>query len=182
MQRPTYYRLRPLAGRSMGPLQLLTGSGAIALVALGLAMARFDEFRIARLPFLGGWNCRYVRRNMVRAYNTGPDDNSGAMWFSGWSGCFCVLTHVGPTVTQTRNEGWESAHKYIVGALIGAVLFVDGPELARWAHGGAFAQSQTQPAPNNSGPCSNFGANSGVMNCGTINLGPSPPGIKVVEA
>ena len=31
----------------MGLLQILTGSGAIALVALGLAMARFDEFRVA---------------------------------------------------------------------------------------------------------------------------------------
>jgi len=31
----------------MGFLQILTGSGALALVALGLAMARFDELRTA---------------------------------------------------------------------------------------------------------------------------------------
>ena len=31
---------------------ILTGSGALALVALGLAMARFDEFRVAYWLFM----------------------------------------------------------------------------------------------------------------------------------
>jgi hypothetical protein len=35
----------------MGLLHILAGSGALALVGLGLAMARFDEFKVARLLF-----------------------------------------------------------------------------------------------------------------------------------
>jgi hypothetical protein len=35
----------------MGLLHTLSGSGALALVGMGLAMARFDEFRTARLLF-----------------------------------------------------------------------------------------------------------------------------------
>jgi hypothetical protein len=35
----------------MGLLQILTGSGALALVALGLAMARFDELTAALCLF-----------------------------------------------------------------------------------------------------------------------------------
>ena len=102
----------------------------------------------------------------------------------GWSRRFCPFANVVQVVTQTRNEGWESAHKYIIGALIGAVVFVAGPEIARWVHGGAFAQSQAQPAPGNSGQCSNSGTNYGTMNCGTVSPVapvPSTPSTRVYD-
>jgi uncharacterized membrane protein len=35
----------------MGLLHVLAGSGALALVGIGLAMARFDEFKVARALF-----------------------------------------------------------------------------------------------------------------------------------
>jgi hypothetical protein len=90
----------------------------------------------------------------------------------------CTFTHVDPMVAQKINEGWESAHRYIIGALIGTVVFVAGPELARWAYGGAFAQSQTQPTS----PSSTTGGNSststgqsgGINNSGTIVVNPPP--------
>jgi len=36
-----------VSAQSMGFLQILSGTGALALVAIGLAMARFDELRTA---------------------------------------------------------------------------------------------------------------------------------------
>ncbi len=81
-------------------------------------------------------------------------------------------------VAQTRTEGWASAHKYIIGTLIGAAVFVAGPELARWAHGGAFAQSQTQPTypgPAASGnSATSTGQSGGINNSGTIVVNPLP--------
>jgi hypothetical protein len=35
----------------MGLLHILAGSGALALVSIGLAMLRFDEFKVARYLF-----------------------------------------------------------------------------------------------------------------------------------
>jgi len=35
----------------MGLLHVLAGSGALALVGIGIAMARFDEFKVARALF-----------------------------------------------------------------------------------------------------------------------------------
>lgn len=42
---------------------------------------------------------------------------------------------------QTKSEGWSFAPHYIVGAIIGILVFIAAPETARWRHGGAFAQS-----------------------------------------
>jgi hypothetical protein len=59
--------------------------------------------------------------------------------------------------------------KYIAGAIIGALVFVATPEMARWLHGGAFAQGVQQPFPPVSGNCNFFG-NSNV-GCNTFNYG-----------
>jgi hypothetical protein len=59
----------------MGILQILTGSGALTLAALGLAMARFDELRAAYWLFwaagtvavIGGvwWELRLLIRRRL---------------------------------------------------------------------------------------------------------------------
>jgi hypothetical protein len=76
---------------------------------------------------------------------------------------------------------WLAQHR-VAAALLGVIVFVAVPQLARWGHGGAFAQGPPQQTPSiqNSGPCANFAPNYGTMNCGTINLGPIPPEVKIV--
>jgi hypothetical protein len=43
-------------------------------------------------------------------------------------------------VANTEGEGWHRLPHYIIGGVFGLLIFVGVPELARWAHGGAFAQ------------------------------------------
>jgi hypothetical protein len=67
--------------------------------------------------------------------------------------------------------------RLLIGALVGAFVFVGIPETARWINGGAFAQSQTtpNPAPGSQGQsggttCTNI---NGDNKCGnTFNFGP----------
>jgi hypothetical protein len=77
--------------------------------------------------------------------------------------------------SQTGKEGWAFAPKYIIGALIGALVFVAAPEGARWLHGGAFAQSPQQLP--GGGNCNNYGTFNGTMNnnCPTYNMPPRRP-------
>jgi hypothetical protein len=75
-------------------------------------------------------------------------------------------------VDGTRKEGWDSANKYIAGAIVGGLVFVIVPETARWIHGGAFGQTASTPLPAVNGNCNVFGNNN--INCNTFNLAPAP--------
>jgi hypothetical protein len=46
---------------------------------------------------------------------------------------------------RAQIEGWEAARRYLLGALLGIVIFVIGPETARWIHGGAFTGPNQPP-------------------------------------
>jgi hypothetical protein len=79
--------------------------------------------------------------------------------------------------THRANEGWHRLPHYVIGGVLGILVLVGVPELTRWLHGGAFAQNLPQlPPPPQSVPgnCNNFGFNNGMMNCGTLNIGPMP--------
>jgi hypothetical protein len=39
------------------------------------------------------------------------------------------------------SEGWHRFPRYLAGVVIGIVVLVGIPEIARWLHGGAFAQT-----------------------------------------
>jgi hypothetical protein len=51
---------------------------------------------------------------------------------------------------ETKSEGWAYLPNYVVGAIVGALVFVVAPETTRWLNGGALAQAPTPiPTPPN---------------------------------
>jgi hypothetical protein len=79
---------------------------------------------------------------------------------------------------STKGEGWHLLPKYLAGAAIGALVFIGLPESARWLHGGAFAQAQSQQIPSGptmNGNCNNVGNNN--TNCNTFVTKPPPRSI-----
>ena len=75
-------------------------------------------------------------------------------------------------VGQTPSEGRQLASRYLIGAIIGAVVFVALPETARRIHGGAFAEGGSAPA---SADCQFLGGtNYGTINCSQGTKTPIP--------
>ena len=171
----------------MGFLQVLAGSGALAVFALGVAMIRLNEFTAAYYLFLasgafatvgGLWYGFTSLDSLLLRYGSG---------FMAGIFVFVLLPIALRWLEQIRREGWECVPRYIVGAAIGAVAFIGVPEVARWANRGPFAQAQPAPPPSppvaqpapppGSGNCNNNGINTGTINnnCPTYNSPPRRP-------
>jgi hypothetical protein len=79
-------------------------------------------------------------RGLVGANDHRTGTYAGSIGFGDGNCGFCYPTYVVSMVEKTRIEGWSFAAKYIVGTVIGALVFVVAPETARWLQGGALAQ------------------------------------------
>jgi hypothetical protein len=108
---------------------------------------------------------------MVGANHNRFSYNPSRRWSCDWNCGFCLDANVIPMVERTQSEGWDFAHKYAAGFLIGLIFFVAVPEGARWLNGGAFAQYPAPPSVTNNGPSINTWNQSGGTN--TINIGPT---------